>query len=90
MTPHDPAACRDGDHYGQCSGVTVTDERHYCTDYELCPDCWLCAGGCCQGHPPAAQQHQAGPGLAGVTAPRARPPWHQRRKPAAYGGVAGR
>lgn len=21
--------------------------QHLCTDFELCPDCGLCAGGCC-------------------------------------------
>jgi hypothetical protein len=24
-------------------------ERHLCTDYELCPVCWLCLA-CCLGH----------------------------------------
>jgi hypothetical protein len=25
------------------------DERHFCTDYELCPVCLLCLS-CCKGH----------------------------------------
>ena len=34
-------------------------DKHLCTDYELCPVCWLCTG-CCDGHSDEMPAVQAG------------------------------